>query len=143
MIALAAGMFVAAASGGGSEERGSALDRILLHGVEFRGYHGVSNEEQATGGHYSVEVEIEADLTRAGETDSVKDTVDYGKIHRLIREIGEGERFRLLEALAHRLAEAILQVDRVKGVRVRVHKHRPPLPGVVAYAAVEIERRAP
>ena len=115
-------------------------DRILLHGVEFRGYHGVSNEEQATGGHYSVDVEIEADLSRAGLSDNVNDTVDYGKIHRLIREIGEGERFRLLEALAHRLASAILEVNGVENVRLHVLKHRPPLPGVVAYAAVEIER---
>ena len=116
-------------------------DRILLHGVEFRGYHGVSKEEQMTGGHYSVDVEIVADLTRAGESDSVRDTVDYGEIHRLIRQIGEGERFRLLEALAHRLAAAILEVSGVTEVRLKVLKHRPPLPGVVAYAAVEIERR--
>ena len=109
--------------------------------MEFRGYHGVSREEQATGGHYSVDVEIEADLARAGETDAVRDTVDYGEVHRLIREIGEGERFRLLEALAHRLAGAILEIRGIEGVRLRVLKHRPPLPGVVAYAAVEIERR--
>jgi dihydroneopterin aldolase len=116
------------------------MDRILLHGVEFRGYHGVSKEEQATGGHYSVDVEIDADRRRAGESDSVRDTVVYGEIHRLVREIGEGERFRLLEALAHRLAGAILEVRGVERVRLRVMKHRPPLHGVVAYAAVEIER---
>ncbi len=119
------------------------MDRIILGGVEFRGYHGVSREEQVTGGHYSVDVEMTADLSRAGQSDRVRDTVDYGRVHRIVREIGEGERFRLLEALAERLVTAILGVEGVQGVRVRVLKHHPPLDGIVAYAAVELERCAP
>jgi dihydroneopterin aldolase len=117
------------------------LDRILLHGVEFRGHHGVSSEERTTGGHYSVDVELEADTRRAGKTDHVADTVDYGIVHQIIRKIGEEERFQLLEALAERIAGEILQLSGVEGVRLCVRKHRPPLPGVVDYAAVLIERR--
>jgi dihydroneopterin aldolase len=118
------------------------LDCISLHGIEFRGHHGVSSEEQTTGGHYSVDVELEADTRRAGTTDCVADTVDYGLAHRIVRRIGEEERFHLLEALAERIASALLELPGVHGVRLCVRKHRPPLPGIVAYAAVSIERRA-
>ena len=124
----------------GSDVRIMGSDRILLEGIEFRGYHGVSDEEQAIGGHYSVDLEIAADLSRPGETDRLADTLDYGEAHRLVREIGETERFRLLEALAERMASALLALPNVRSVRLRVRKHRPPLPGVVACAAVEITR---
>jgi len=118
------------------------LDRILLCEVAFRGYHGVSPEEQTVGGQYTVDVEIEADLSRAGRTDRVEDTIDYGVVHRIVRQIGEGEPYRLLEALADRLATALLDLQGVQCVRLTVRKHHPPLPGIVAYAAVTIERRA-
>lgn len=75
-------------------------------------------------------------------TDCVADTVDYGIVHQIVRRIGEEERFHLLEALAEQIASAVLQVPGVAGIRLCVRKHRPPLPGVVSYAAVNIERRA-
>ena len=116
------------------------MDQILLQGIEFRGHHGVSPEEQAIGGWYSVDLEVDADTRRAGQTDRVEDTVDYGEIHRIVIETGEGQRYHLLEALAERLAERILEVPGVARVRLAVRKHHPPLPGTVRCAAVRIER---
>jgi dihydroneopterin aldolase len=117
------------------------LDRIVLQGIEFRGHHGVSPEEKATGGHYSVDAILEADFQAAALSDSLKDTVDYGEIHRIILQIGTSERYHLLETLADRMATAILDIAGVKSLQLTVRKHRPPLPGIIDHTAVIVERR--
>ncbi|HEY3281199.1 MAG TPA: dihydroneopterin aldolase [Armatimonadota bacterium] len=116
------------------------LDRITLKSIAFRGHHGVSAEEQQVGGAYEVDVELEADLSRACASDAVADTVDYSQVFAVVLEIGMGRRFHLLEALAHTLADALLGRFPVECVRIEVRKLRPPLEGVVAYSAVRVTR---
>lgn len=116
-------------------------DRIILKSIRFRGHHGVPDEEQDVGGAYEVDVELFADLTAAGRSDSVSDTVDYSRAFAVVREIGMQRRFRLLEALAQTMAEALLQQLPVRQVILQVRKLHPPLEGVVEYAAVEVVRK--
>jgi 7,8-dihydroneopterin aldolase/epimerase/oxygenase len=115
-------------------------DRILLQGVQFHGHHGVHEEERKLGQRFLVDVEIRLDLREAGGRDDLTASVDYGRIHALVVEIGTREQFRLLEALAERIASAILEQFRVTQVTVRATKPSPPLPGIVAGASVEITR---
>lgn len=117
------------------------MDRILLQGVQFYGYHGLSEEERAVGGRYAVDVELTLDLQAAGRSDNIADTVSYSAVHRLILEIGQGRRFHLIEALAQALAEAILDRFPVEEVLIRVRKQPPPVAGILDYAGVEIRRR--
>jgi dihydroneopterin aldolase len=119
---------------------GEACDRIIVRGIQFYGSHGVSDEEQAVGHRYSVDIEVATDLRSAGRTDSIEDTINYAAIVRLALEIGTSTRFRLMEALAQRIADAVLERFRPDEVRVRVKKLLPPVKGVVKYAAVEILR---
>lgn len=119
---------------------GEVCDRVIVRGIQFHGSHGVSDEEQAVGHRYSVDVEIATDLRAAGRTDSIEDTVNYAAIVRMVLEIGTTTRFRLLEALAQRIADAVLDEFRPDEVCVRVKKLLPPAKGVVEYAGVEIRR---
>jgi dihydroneopterin aldolase len=115
-------------------------DRIVLEGIQFYGYHGVSAEEQAVGHRFAVDLEVECDLREAGRADDPDLTIDYGELAGQVVAIGRGPRLRLLEALAEAIAAEILEHARVERVRVRVCKLLPPIDGVVAAAAVEIER---
>jgi len=74
--------------------------------------------------------------------DSLKATVDYGRVYDVVRRAVTTERrYRLIEALASRIAEALLAAEeRVAQVTVRVHKPHAPLPGVVRDVAVEVRR---
>ena len=47
--------------------------------------------------------EVEADLARAGRTDDVADTIDYGPLIAICAEVVERRSFRLLEAIAQAL----------------------------------------
>ena len=117
-------------------------DRLLLEGMEFFGYHGDIEAERALGGRYSVDVELRADLAQAGRSDSLSDSIDYVRCFQLVREVVENRQYRLLEALAQGIADALLDHPRASAVRVRVAK-QPPVRGGFDRFAVVIERSRP
>ena len=115
-------------------------DRISLQGIQFHGYHGVHEEERKLGQRFLVDVEIQLDLREAGRCDELAASVDYGRVHALVVEIGTRQQFRLLEALAERIASTVLEQFQVQQVTVRASKPSPPLPGIVGSVSVEITR---
>ena len=115
-------------------------DKIKLNAIRFYGYHGVSDEEQATGRQYEVDIELPLDLRAAGRSDRIRDTINYRELFEIVLKRGNAQRFRLLEALAHRIADDILRQIDVPEVLVRVRKLAPPLPSFVDSAEVEIVR---
>jgi dihydroneopterin aldolase len=122
-----------------------ASDRLFLEGLQFFGHHGDVAAERALGGRVDVDVEIRADLSAAGRTDHLSDTVDYVRCYDTVREIVETGQHNLLEAVAEEIAASLLRDDRIDSVRVRVAK-QPPIAGVFRSFAVVIERdreRAP
>jgi dihydroneopterin aldolase len=115
-------------------------DRLLLEGMEFFGYHGDIEAERALGGRYSVDVELRADLRAAGRSDSIDDSIDYVRCFQVVRDLVENRQYRLLEALAEAIAQALLREHpRAGSVRVRVAK-QPPVRGSFQRFAVEVER---
>lgn len=115
-------------------------DRILLHGIQFHGYHGVYDEERRLGQRFLVDVELRLDLSRAAAEDDVSAGVDYGQVYAVVVEIGTRQQFKLLEALAARIASDILERFPVREVTVRATKPAPSLPGVLAGVSVEVHR---
>ncbi|HET9052187.1 MAG TPA: dihydroneopterin aldolase [Candidatus Dormibacteraeota bacterium] len=115
-------------------------DRLLLEGMEFYGYHGDIEAERDLGARYAVDVAIEADLAPAGRSDDLADTIDYVRCFQLVRDVVENRQYRLLEALAQAVADALLEVPRTLAVTVRIAK-QPPVRGVFTRFAVTVERR--
>lgn len=98
-------------------------DKILLTGMHFFGYHGTLPEERTLGQRFTVDVELRLDLRAAGQSDDLTETVDYSEVYRQARTIVEGEPLNLTEAVAERIAAAVLERHtRVQSVRVRVQK---------------------
>lgn len=120
-------------------------DRIRLEGMTFFGYHGTLAAERALGQPFVVDVELHCDLRTAGETDDLAQTVDYSLVHEQARAIVEGPPLNLTEAVAERIAAAVLaQHGRVQAIRVKVAKPNVRLGSTVLRgSAVEIFRRRP
>ncbi len=119
-----------------------ASDRIILDGMVFYGYHGVNPEERAQGQRFVVDLEVEADLSQAGRTDDLTDTVNYASIFKVARSVVEGDARNLIEAVAEGLADEILSRFPVESVRVRIRKPWAPIKGSdMNHVAVEIVRR--
>ncbi len=115
-------------------------DVIRLVGLSFYGYHGVSSAERETGRHFEVDCELEVDLADAGQSDSIRDTIDYGAAYRLIKETVEGEAYSLLEGLAARIAALLLDSFPAYRVTLKVRKMHPPLGGQARYVEIEVTR---
>ena len=116
-------------------------DRIILEGMQFYGYHGRNEEERALGQPFEVDLEAELDLSRAGASDDIADSVSYTDLYRVAKRHMEGAGRNLVEVVAGSIASEILDTYDVESVRVRVMKVRPPIKGsVVAGAGVEVFR---
>ncbi|MCU0300493.1 MAG: dihydroneopterin aldolase [Candidatus Nanopelagicales bacterium] len=117
------------------------LDRIMLHGVRARGYHGLFPEEREQGQEFVVDVVLGVmSINRAAKHDDLADTVDYGEVAAAIVALVEGPAMNLIEALAVRIAERCLAFDMVRAVTVTVHKPDAPIPVPFTDVAVRITR---
>ncbi len=120
----------------------TASDKIFLEGMHFVGYHGTRAAENELGQRFVVDVELQCDLRAAGQADDLQQTVDYSVVHEQVRAIVEGPPLRLTEAVAERIATAILAEHAlVHAVRVKVGKPHVRLGTTVLHgSAVEIFR---
>jgi len=104
------------------------------------GVHGVLPEEQVRPQPFQVDVELIVDVTAAGESDELEDTVDYSAVCEAVSRVVTSEQYRLLERLATRIAEVCRADPRVVGVVVEVRKLHPPVRAQLDYVAVRVER---
>jgi dihydroneopterin aldolase len=115
-------------------------DKILIQGLEVFGHHGVNETEREQGQHFLVDLEVGLNLAEAGRTDHLEATLNYSPLIKEVQRIVSGPPFLLLEALAERIASAVLDDPRVARVLVRVTKPAPPIAAHLKGVAVEIER---
>ena len=90
---------------------------------------------------FVLDIELEADLQRAAQTDDLNDTINYVEIYNHARSVIEGPRASLLEHLAGKIGDFALRDERVAVARVRIKKPHVAVGGVLDYLGVEIERR--
>jgi len=116
------------------------LGTIVIAGLRELGVHGVLPEEQTRPQPFEVDVELTVDLSAAGESDNLHDTVDYAAVAEAVSRVVKSERYQLLERLAARIAEVCRVDERVSAVAVTVRKLHPPVRAMVDHVAVCIER---
>lgn len=115
-------------------------DKILLSGVRFHGYHGLTRMEREVGGRYSIDLELTFDYSKAIASDRIADTLDYRKVHRIVQEIGRGKSYRLIEALAGKIVATLFEQVGAEEIFIRVRKETPVLDGIVESVGVELRR---
>ena len=115
-------------------------DRIRIDGMVLQGTHGVHEHEQRTPQPFEVDVELVMDLGRAGRTDDLQQTIDYSAVFTHVGRLVGTTRFRLIEALAERIAGELLDAYGPDEVVVRVRKPAVDLGGTFRAVGVEIVR---
>ncbi|PLS03497.1 dihydroneopterin aldolase [Neobacillus cucumis] len=117
------------------------MDKIYVNRMEFYGYHGVFAEENRLGQRFIVDLVVSVDIKKAGETDDLTFSVNYGELYQVCKEVVEGKPYKLLEAVAEKIASSVLTVfPLIVDVTVKVIKPDPPIPGHYKSVAVEITR---
>ena len=111
---------------------------LRLNKIQALGKIGVLPEEKKRAQPFEVDLAIETDLSLAGSSDDLDDTINYGEITELVAAIIRNETHQLLEKVATRIATEVLAIPAVRGVHITVRKMRPPLPEFLESSAVNI-----
>ena len=119
------------------------MDKVIMKGLRFIANHGVLPQEKLMRQPFVVDLELYFDMHAAGQSDDVRDTVDYNEVYLTVKKIMEGKSRNLLEALAERIAEQLLKNFPILGVKVRISKPEAPVDGIFDSFGIEIERVRP
>ena len=111
---------------------------VELVGLEVFGRHGVDDEERERGRVFLYDIALDVPEPAS---DRLADTVDYRAVAACVREVSDGNEYRLIELLASSVASELVERFDAERVRVRVRK-----PGIspaglnVSYSAATAER---
>lgn len=117
------------------------MDVISISGLEVFAHHGVFREENVLGQKFVVDVSMKVSTRKAGMTDDIKESVDYGSVCNEICSIMKGRNYKLIETVAEEIAtDILLKYDTVKSVDVKVSKPWAPVMVHVDTVSVQISR---
>ncbi|MEI7834416.1 MAG: 5-formyltetrahydrofolate cyclo-ligase, partial [bacterium] len=85
------------------------IDHLHLTNMVVYGHHGAFPHEREQGLRIAFDIDLRVDLQLAGITDNLSHTVNYPMIYQLIEKVQRQQQYHLLETLAARVTEAILQ----------------------------------
>ena len=99
---------------------------IKIEGIKLYAYHGHLPEEAVLGGHFLINVYVNAMTDLVEKSDELEDTVDYVKIIEIVKE-QMAIRSNMIEQPAARIADKILQLAHVLSVTVELEKLNVPI----------------
>ena len=116
------------------------MGRIRIEQMEFYSFHGCFEEERVVGNRFTVDLELEADMTVACRTDRIEDALNYQTAYELVREEMKTKSY-LLEHIAGRILDVLFaRFPQLEKASVRVSKLNPPMGGKIGAVCVEISR---
>lgn len=98
------------------------MDIVFLHEFKIDTVIGIYEWERELPQTIQLDLEIGLPHSRASQTDSVTDTIDYGLVVEQIRATLAQRRFSLVEALAEHVAQLILNEFGAPWTKVSVTK---------------------
>jgi dihydroneopterin aldolase len=116
-------------------------DMIFVNGLLIHAHHGVMAHEAKVGQRFVIDIELAIDLARAAASDKLVDTVSYASIVETATRAFTARSYRLVEAAAGAVADAVLGVSaRIASVKVTVHKPHAPVAAIFSDVGVTILR---
>ncbi|MBT4341306.1 MAG: dihydroneopterin aldolase [Chloroflexi bacterium] len=112
-----------------SSDNSTPLDTVRIEQLVLDCIIGINPWERLTNQRITIDIEMNADLSAAGASDSIEDTINYRTVSKAVTAEIEASSYGLVEALASRVAEICLEDERVQSVEVKVRK-----PGAVRKA---------
>lgn len=117
------------------------MDQIIIKDLEIFGYHGVFEEEAFLGQKFIVTAVLNLSTRKAGKTDDLQQSLDYGVACQMIEKIVKTERYQLIERLAEEIAEQLLLTfSLLQSVDITVKKPWAPVLMPMDTVAVTIKR---
>jgi len=116
-------------------------DAVFVTGLALHAYHGVMQHEAKVGQTFKLDLVLSIDLAAAARSDKLVNTVSYDKVVEVASKAFCDRRYRLVEAAAGAVADAVLGgFAHVTSVRVTVHKPHAPIAATFDDVGITIER---
>lgn len=117
------------------------MDKIKIEKLTVFGKHGVYPEENVLGQKFEVSLVLHTDTRKAGLTDDLECSINYGDVCHYVKQFLEENTFKLIERAAEKLAEELLlHYDLLQKVDVKIEKPWAPILLPVENVGVEISR---
>lgn len=118
-----------------------AQDYIKITNLKVFAHHGVFPEETRDGQDFYVNAKLILDCRRAGQTDCLEDSLNYGEASHFITDYLQNHTYKLIEAAAEHLAEEmLLSMQVLKGVEIELCKPHAPIGLPFENVSVTMER---
>jgi dihydroneopterin aldolase len=115
-------------------------DAVFVNGIEFEASHGYTAAERRATRRFRCHVEIRRDLSVSSRSDRLQDTIDYRHVCAIVVTIGTQRTFKLIEALAGAILDAVADAYPASSITVTLEKLHPPCPGAPAASGVRVSR---
>lgn len=117
------------------------MDEIRIENLQVYAYHGVYQQEKDLGQPFLISASLYADTGRAGRTDDLKESTNYGEVCETIQKWMKENTCDLIETVAWNLAKTILlKYDLINRVRIEVKKPNAPISVPFENVSITIER---
>lgn len=119
----------------------NAKDEIRIEQLEVYAYHGVFPEEKRRGQTFLINAVLYTDTRKAGGSDQLEHSTDYGDVCRFMTEWMKKNVCNLIETVAERLTQAVLlKYDLISGIDLEIRKPEAPIEQPFGCVSVKIYR---
>ena len=98
------------------------MDKIILTDLKIKAVIGIWEWEKRNPQIISIDLEMETDVNKASETDSIKDALDYKAVATRMKEFAQSNQFELIETLIEKMAQLILDEFKVQWLKLTISK---------------------
>jgi len=113
---------------------------IEIEGMEFYAYHGCFKEEQIVGNKFLVDLKMEANCTKATQSDNINDAVNYQTAYSIVKKEME-QKSHLLEHISERILNSLFKnLPEITFAQVKVSKINPPMGGKIQQVSVSLSK---
>ena len=114
------------------------MDVLTLSGLQYHANHGYYESERSEGNNFEVDLIFYANLSEAGSSDALSQTIDYQQAERIVVEVMEGPPVKLIENLATKIGNQLFNYFTIaQKLEVCIRKMHPPLETDTAYAQIK------
>ena len=99
-----------------------SADHVFIEDLRIQTVIGVFDWEREISQTVSLDLQMDFDIRKAGESDDIADTLDYKSVSKRLIQFVEASEFQLVEALAEQCARIVLTEFPVKKVKLKLSK---------------------
>lgn len=113
------------------------MDKLVLKGLTFKGFHGYHDFEREQGNEFEIDLVFRCSLQDPAETDDLSKTIDYSVVWEIVASVMNGPSRKLIETLTLNIGDQLFeQFDQVDKLSVVLRKLNPPMDAESEYAEI-------